>query len=99
MKIEKDFYELINYLKNDMEELKLSLINYALIYPKADKETLKFISDILNKSYSTCNMVIDGLDKIAYEHTKQMLEEMWKNCVSKDGRNAEVNKNEGKKMG
>lgn len=95
MKIEKDFYELINYLKNDMEELKLSLINYALIYPKEDKETLKFISDILNKSYSTCNMVIDGIDKIAYEHTMQMLKEY----ISKDGRNAEVNKNEGKKMG
>lgn len=92
---EKNIYELIHSLKNDMEELKFSLLRYGLIYPKEDKETLEFISNILKESYHTCNMVIDGLDKIAYEHTMQMLKEY----ISKDGINDEVNKNEGKEMG
>lgn len=75
--MEKDINELINSLKNNMEELRMRY-KFGLDKLKdEDKATSDFFSPILNANYYTCDMVINKLEEISYEYNKQIMKDKY----------------------
>lgn len=63
--MEKDIDELMNSLENDIIKLRLQNKCFGLGYlENEDEKTLDLVRNILNKSYSMCEMIIKKLEEM-----------------------------------